>query len=72
MCLLFSTSMRMHDSTARITAKEDDTENIRIEVGVRQGNSLSTTLFNIALDKAIKQARLERKITQLKLNRICR
>jgi hypothetical protein len=54
--LIKLTKMTMDNSRARISTIEGVTNEINIERGVRQGDALSTTLFNIALDGAIKAA----------------
>jgi hypothetical protein len=61
--LIKLTKMTMDDSRARISTTECVTNEINIERGVRQGDALSTTLFNIALGGAIKAAGLDRAIT---------
>jgi hypothetical protein len=61
--LIKLTKMTMDNSRARISTTEGVTNEINIERGVRQGDALSTTLFNIALDGAIKAAGLDRAIT---------
>jgi endonuclease/exonuclease/phosphatase family metal-dependent hydrolase len=61
--LIKLTKMTMDNSKARISTTEGVTNEINIERGVRQGDALSTTLFNIALDGAIKAAGLDRAIT---------
>jgi hypothetical protein len=61
--LIKLTKMTMDNSKARISTTEGVTNEINIERGVRQGHALSTTLFNIALDGAIKAAGLDRAIT---------
>jgi hypothetical protein len=60
--LIKLTKMTMDNSKARISTTEGVTNEINIERGVRQGDALSTTLFNIALDGAIKAAGLDRAI----------
>ncbi|KAH0818455.1 hypothetical protein GEV33_004336 [Tenebrio molitor] len=61
--LIKLTKMTMDNSRARISTTECVTNEINIERGVRQGDALSTTLFNIALGGAIKAAGLDRAIT---------
>lgn len=46
--------MTMDGSIARALTREGTTEEINIQRGVRQGDALSTTLFNIALDGTVK------------------
>jgi hypothetical protein len=48
--LIKLTKMTMDNSRARISTTEGVTNEITIERGIRQGDALSTTLFNIALD----------------------
>lgn len=43
--LIELTRMTMQDLTERITAKDGDTENIRIKVGVSQGDCLQHSLI---------------------------
>lgn len=54
--LIRLTKMTMEKSRARINTLETTSEEIAIETGVRQGDSLSTTLFNITLDGAVRKA----------------
>jgi hypothetical protein len=61
--LIKLTKMTMGNSRARISTAEGVTNEINIKRGVRQGDTLSSTLFNIALDGAIKAAGLDRAIT---------
>jgi hypothetical protein len=61
--LIKLTKMTMGNSKARISTAEGVTNEINIKRGVRQGDTLSSTLFNIALDGAIKAAGLDRAIT---------
>jgi hypothetical protein len=61
--LIKLTKMTMDNSRARISTTEGVTNEINIQRGVRQGDALSITLFNIALDGAIKAAGLNRAIT---------
>lgn len=53
------TKMTMDNSCAKIMTSEGTTDNIIIQKGVRQGDALSTTLFNIALDGAIKETNIK-------------
>jgi hypothetical protein len=61
--LIKLTKMTMGNSRARISTAEGVTNEINIKRGVRQGDALSSTLINIALDGAIKAAGLDRAIT---------
>lgn len=54
--LIRLTEMIKQHSAAKITTQEGGTKNIKTKVGVRQGDSLSTNLFNIVLDGGIKQS----------------
>lgn len=46
--------MTMVNSQAKVTTKDGTTEAINMEIVVRQGDALSTTLFNIVLDGVMK------------------
>ncbi|KAJ3652111.1 hypothetical protein Zmor_018106 [Zophobas morio] len=46
--------MTIDGSLARVTTQDGDTIDINIRKGVRQGDALATTLFNIALNGAIE------------------
>lgn len=54
--LIKLTKMTMEGSLAKVVTSEGTTEDISIETGVRQGDALSTTLFNIALEGAVRAA----------------
>jgi hypothetical protein len=57
--LIKLTEMTMNNSRARISTADDVTNEIGIEKIVRQGDTPSTTLFNITLDRAIKATGLD-------------
>ena len=42
--------MALEDSQARVVIENNVTESFNIDVGVRQGDALSVTLFNLVLD----------------------
>lgn len=58
--LIRLTKMTMEGSRARVITNEGATEEVEIQTGVRQGDALSTTLFNIALDGVISASGIER------------
>lgn len=62
--LIRLTTMLLNGSQAIIKTKEGIPDKVKIEAGVRQGDTLSSTLFNIALAGAMKQAELTRAIAQ--------
>ena len=57
------TKMTMEPSLARVATQDGDTAEINIRKGVRQGDSLSTTLFNIALNGAVEATSIRGTIT---------
>ncbi|XP_072384566.1 uncharacterized protein [Diabrotica undecimpunctata] len=57
--LIRSTKMTMDGARAKVTTEEDSTKSIAIETGVRQGDSLSTTLFNMAVEETVKASKIK-------------
>lgn len=53
------------NSQAKVTTNDEVTKAINIEIGVRQGHALSTTLFNIVLDGVIKVTGIRKTIAQI-------
>jgi hypothetical protein len=47
--------MTLEDSKARVVTENNMTESFNINVGVRQGDALSVTLFNLVLDYIIRK-----------------
>ena len=57
--------MTMKRSKATILLTEEgETEEFEFNIGVRQGNGLSTKLFNVSLDAIIKSRKLKGIITK--------
>ena len=54
--------MTTEGSLARVATQDGDTADINIRKGVRQGDALSTTLFNIALNGTIEATNIRRTI----------
>jgi hypothetical protein len=47
--------MTLEDSQARIVTENNMVESFNIKVGVRQGDALSVTLFNLVLGNIIRK-----------------
>ena len=62
--LIRLSKMTMDGSQAKAISNGRLTRPIKIEIGVRQGDALSTTLFNIVLDGAVRAAGITGTIAQ--------
>lgn len=62
--LIRLTEMTMKKSHARLLTIKEITDEISIQTGVRQGDALSTTLFNIVLEAAIDATGIRGTIAQ--------
>ncbi|XP_072398001.1 uncharacterized protein [Diabrotica undecimpunctata] len=51
--------MTMDGARAKATTEDGSTKSIAIETGVRQGDSLSTTLFNISAEGSVKASKIK-------------
>lgn len=56
--------MTMRESKAAIITQEGTPREFEIDRGVRQGNELSTAIFNIAIEGMIRACKIEETITR--------
>lgn len=52
--------MSMKNTQAEVTIKEEETEDFGVNLGIRQGDRLSTTLFILAMDAVIQNYHIKR------------
>jgi hypothetical protein len=57
--LVALTKMCMEDTLYRVRAEQTMSEAFEVSTGLKQGDSLSPTLFNFALEKAIREMQIE-------------
>ncbi|XP_072379022.1 uncharacterized protein [Diabrotica undecimpunctata] len=51
--------MTMNEARPKITTEEGSTKSVAIKTGVQQGDSLSTTLLNIAVEGTVKASKIK-------------
>ncbi|KAE9525797.1 hypothetical protein AGLY_014023 [Aphis glycines] len=57
--LVVLTKMCMEDTQYRVRVEQTMSEPFEVSTGLKQGDSLSPTLFNLALEKAIREMQIE-------------